>query len=117
VDIRPLASTSEAAARVLSREISAATLAIAECGGPPLMNIEQIGAAASPFDQRPLHVSGSGDFTVAGWAVDQQRAAAAQDVDIVIDQTPFPSRFGSDRSDVADYFKRPEYRKSGFTAV
>lgn len=51
-----------------------------------------------------------------GWAVDEQRESAAADVDVVVDQTPFPSGYGADRHDVAEYFKRPAYGTIGFEA-
>ena len=57
----------------------------------------------------PLHVAGSGSFKVSGWAVDQSREAAAAGVDVVSIKTPFPTLYGTDRGDVAAYFKRPEY--------
>jgi hypothetical protein len=88
-----------------------------ECGGQALMYIDRIGATKSPLKHRQLDVPGSGVFKVVGWAVDQQHASAAQDVDVVIDQTPFPSIYGSDRRDVAGALNRPEYYRSGFTAA
>jgi hypothetical protein len=116
VDIRSLAGANEAAMPALPARPMPATLAMPICNGQPLMNIELIGATRSPFDGSPIHVPGSGVFKVAGWAVDQPRATAAADVDVVIDQTPFPSFYGLDRSDVTAYFKRPTYLASGFTA-
>jgi hypothetical protein len=116
LDIRTLVGASNKAVVPLSLEPVAATVTMLACQGPPLMNIEQIGVTRSPFDGRPIHVPGSGWFKVTGWAVDQARASAATGVDVVIDRTPFPSLFGADRNDVADYFKRPSYTASGFMA-
>jgi hypothetical protein len=117
LEIRPLAGTSEAAARIPIAPLAAASLAIGKCSGQALANVDRIGTTTLPLKQNVLHVPGSGVFKVVGWAVDQQGASAAQDVDVVIDQKPFPSIYGSDRRDVADGLKRPEYYKSGFTAA
>lgn len=116
LDIRSLAGASEAATQPLPALPMPATLAMGVCNGQPLMNIERIGVATSPFNGRLIHIPGSGEFKVAGWAVDQQTASAADGVDVLIDQVPFPTIYGTDRGDVADYFRRPSYRASGFTA-
>ncbi len=87
------------------------------CTGQPLTYIDRIGSATAPFGEGPLHVDGSGELKISGWAVDQPMETAAGGVDILIDQVPFPTIYGTDRSDVVDYFKRPAYRASGFTVA
>jgi hypothetical protein len=57
-----------------------------------------------------------GEFKVSGWAVDHSHRAAATGVDIAIDRTIFPALYGGVRRDVANYFQRPEYEPTGFTA-
>src|SRR5262249_2620766 len=64
-----------------------------------------------------VHVAASGQFKISGWAVDHPRRSTASAVDVVIDRTPFPTAYGAPRDDVADYFQRPGYRASGFSAV
>jgi hypothetical protein len=93
------------------------TVALGRCNGQPLTNIERIGSNAAPFGDAPLHVAGSGELKVSGWAVDQIAHTASDGVDVLVDQTAFPTIYGADRGDVVDYFKRPEYRGSGFTAA
>ncbi len=115
LDIRSLADANTALASPRATEFVAATLAMGPCGGLPLMNIEQVGDVHSPFGG-VIRVSGSRGIKVTGWAVDQQSVAAASEVDIAIDGMPFPSIHGSERRDVADYFKRPAYVASGFVA-
>jgi hypothetical protein len=116
LDVRSLAGASETAGPKLSRRPIPATLAMGVCAGQPLMSIDQIGVTRAPFSGASIHVSGSGGFKVAGWAVDQPREAAAADVDVVIDQTPFQSLYGSDRGDVAGYYRLRTYLGSGFAA-
>jgi hypothetical protein len=116
-DIRSLAGAPEAAARPLSRGPTIATLAMGACGGQPLANIDRIGLNTAPFGGAPLHVAVSGELEISGWAVDQSSGTAAGGVDVLIDEAPFPTIYGTDRGDVVGYFKRPEYRGSGFTAA
>ena len=117
LDIRSLAGASEAAAPLLSTGPMLATLAMGACSGQPLTNIDRIGANTAPFGAAPLHVAGSGELKISGWAVDQSSQTATGGVDVLIDQVAFPTIYGTDRGDVVDYFKRPEYRGSGFTAA
>jgi hypothetical protein len=114
-DIRPLVGTSEALSVVDPSTDVAPTTSMKACGGRPAMNVDQIGAARSPFGPGPIHVPGKGEFRVSGWAVDQEMQAAAGGVDVVIDETPFRSIYGADRRDIVDYYKRPKYLESGFT--
>ena len=62
-------------------------------------------------------LDGSADIKVSGWAVDQNASAPAGGVDVVVDQVAFQTIYGRDRSDVAAYFKRPNYLQSGFLAA
>jgi len=55
--------------------------------------------------------------TISGWAVDQHAEKTAGGVFITInDRIDIPAIYGLDRPDVADYFKNPHYRFSGFSA-
>jgi phosphoglycerol transferase len=114
--ISAVADASKTPTAERSSELLPASLSMGPCPGQPRMIIDQIGAARAPFGAGPLHLPGSGEFRVSGWAVDQPSQTVAGGVDIVIDKTPFASIYGGDRPDVGDYFKNPEYRASGFTA-
>ena len=57
------------------------------------------------------------EFKVSGWAVDQHANTHAAGVDVVINQAAFQTIYGTDRNDVAAYFKRPDYLQSGFVAA
>ena len=107
---------SEARPVVTSTQPVPLTAKLAACDGPPLLNIEQIGAERSPFADRQIRLAGSRVSKVTGWAVDPQKESSAAGADVVVDRIPFPSLFGTDRSDVAAYFKRPVYSASGFAA-
>jgi hypothetical protein len=57
-------------------------------------------------------------ITITGWAVDKQASDAASAVFIIIDDvTRIPVIYGSDRPNVADYLKNPNFRFSGFMAT
>ena len=119
LDIRSLVRADEAAAPKLSMRSGPATLGMATCSGQSpadvyLMDVYQIGVTNAPFSGAPIHVPGSGGFKVVGWAVDRPRESTAADVDVVIDQTPFETIYGSDRGDVVAAFGRPAYLQSGF---
>ena len=86
------------------------------CEGQPLINIDRIGRATAPFGTAP-HVEGSDEVKVLGWAVDQQAGTRAAAVDVLVDQVPYQTIYGTDRSDVAAYFKRPDYLQAGFVAA
>ena len=118
LDIRPLKGAGSAAAiGNLAAPPTPATAIMAPCPGEPVLNIEEIGTATGPFLGRAIPVSVSGEFKVSGWAVDQPHRSAASDLDVVIDHTPFPTIYGGERPDVANYFKIPAYRASGFVAM
>jgi hypothetical protein len=56
------------------------------------------------------------DFLVVGWAIDDRHHTIAADVDVMVDDTPFPAFYGLDRLDVAKSLGTPDFRLSGFTA-
>jgi hypothetical protein len=118
LDIRRLAAAAVPGTSLLAKAASpsAATAGMAPCEGQPLIGIDRIGRATAPFGTPP-HLEGSDEFKVAGWAVDQQAGTRGAGVDVVVDQVPFPTIYGMDRSDVASYFKRPDYLQTGFVAA
>jgi hypothetical protein len=116
LDISALADGTKTSTGAGSTELVPATLSIDACEGGPLMIIDQIGAAHAPFGAGSVHVPGSGEFKIAGWAVDKPHRSAAGGVDIVVDRMLFPSTYGLTRDDVAKYFQRSEYRATGFVA-
>ena len=86
------------------------------CGSATPHNLEWIGGTSAPFTNTPIHVSRRDDFFVVGWAVDERARNVAADVDVLIDDRPYPSSYGIDRPDVSSYFAAPAYRGSGFRA-
>jgi phosphoglycerol transferase len=115
-DIRALASALGAAAPRLPIGPEVATASMRACGAEPLMAIDQIGANDGGVAGRAIRVNHGGDLRIRGWSVDRVHDSAAAGVDISVDEVPFPSIYGWDRVDVADYFKHPSYRYSGFVA-
>jgi phosphoglycerol transferase len=117
-DIRPLkgAGKASSALEALSAVPIPATVGMAACPGEPVSNIDQLATVTGPVWDKTPHISLRDEFRVLGWAIDQSAKSAAADVDIIIDGIPFPSLYGTDRSDVAESFKSPAYRGSGFTA-
>jgi hypothetical protein len=101
----------------------ALTLSLAPCGGPVTNvvkvedQVEQIGGSHSPFPATGARILSAGESRVSGWAIDHPNRAPADGVDVVIDKMLFPSTYGTHRSDVAEYFRRTDYRDTGFTAT
>jgi phosphoglycerol transferase len=115
-DIRALASALDAAAPRLPTELALATSGMRACGAEPLMALDQIGSFKGVVGPGLIRVDRSHGLRVGGWTVDQARESPAAGVDIALDDVPFPSIYGWDRVDVANHFKRPSYRNSGFIA-
>jgi hypothetical protein len=84
------------------------------CDGTTQFNLEWVGVFSGPFARQPLRVPYSGEFFVAGWAVDDPHHATAGDVDVVVGDTAYPAFYGLDRPDVAQHFGVPAYVGSGF---
>jgi phosphoglycerol transferase len=124
VDIRGRAADRSAAAATSSQPV-AMTLSMAACPPTPSLapmvsvadQVDQIGESRPPFGTGPARIRRSQDSKVSGWAVDGPRRAPAAAVDVVIDRIAFPTTYGIHRNDVAEYFKRPNYRDTGFAAV
>jgi phosphoglycerol transferase len=115
-DIRSFAGTAAAPVPRLQTQLAVASASIGQCGGPPVANIDQIGIARAPLLTSPS-VRGSRGFKVIGWAVDLASESTAAAVDLVVDQTAFPTFYGSDQPNVVEYLQRPAYFASGFTGV
>ena len=57
-------------------------------------------------------------MTIVGWAVDSRTGDVASAVFVNIDnRIDVPALYGIDRPDVAEYFKNPKYRFSGYVAT
>lgn len=52
-----------------------------------------------------------------GWCVDEQAKARAGGVYMLLDGRAYPAFYGTRRIDVAAFFRRPEYERSGFFRV
>lgn len=76
--------------------------------------VDEVADTKNPSERSSVPVSGTGEFKVAGWAVDAPAQSVAGGVDIIIDNTPIAAAYGIARQDVADASKTPSYRDSGF---
>ena len=79
--------------------------------------VDQIGESRAPWGAGAAQIRRSQDSKVSGWAVDAPRRSPAAGVDVVIDRMVFPTTYGTHRNDVAQYFRQPNYRDTGFTAT
>ena len=116
LDIRALSGTLGATAPRLPTAAVLATAGMRPCGTQPLMALDQVGPTRAAGVAGPVRTDRARGLKIAGWAVDQSRASLAAGVDVVLDQVPFPTMYGLERADVAQYFKQPQYRQSGFMA-
>jgi hypothetical protein len=122
VDLRGLAASTTA---VSPLEPVALTLSMKPCPPPPSLapmvsvvdQVEQIGESRAPWSKAAAQIRRSRDAKVSGWAVDGPSRSAAAGVDVVVDRMVFPTTYGTHRNDVAEYFRQPKYRDTGFTAT
>jgi len=65
-----------------------------------------------------VQLSNEETMTIKGWAVDKQANSTASAVFITIDGgTDIPTLYGLDRQDVANNYKNPNFRFSGYVAM
>jgi len=114
-DIRALAQRGGPVAP-LGAQPAAATRGMSACPEEATVSVDRIDTETAPFAGRTVRLSLDDGLHVIGWAVDAKRALPASAVDVAIDDVPFPAFYGSDRTDVAQYFQRPGYFASGFGA-
>jgi hypothetical protein len=84
-----------------------------------LFFLDAINEIRAPQRDVPIVVNASKQQTVTlvGWAVDKQANGAASAVFITVDgKLDIPALYGLDREDVANAFKNPNFRYSGFVA-
>jgi hypothetical protein len=79
--------------------------------------VDEIGESRPPWGALGAQVRGAQEWKISGWAVDAPSRAPAAGVDVVIDRMVFATTYGTHRGDVAQYFKRPNYRDTGFAAI
>ena len=83
--------------------------------GQPLYYVDWLGDVELPIGKKqPITVKRSAQLLLSGYALDQQKKTTAGGVDVSLDGVPYEASFGADRPDVAQYYKTPEYRNSGF---
>jgi hypothetical protein len=69
---------------------------------------------ASPIAKQPVQISGDSPIVFSGWAIDEEKKMTAAGVDITIDGYPYGAIYGNARGDVAEHFKMPDCKNSGF---
>jgi hypothetical protein len=84
---------------------------------PPLFNIDNLGAEGQRLTASAQEVRLGTPVYVSGWAIDRKNNALAAGVDVFLDDTAYPARYGTERADVGAYFKNPRYNSAGFTAI
>ncbi|HEY5705804.1 MAG TPA: class I SAM-dependent methyltransferase [Terrimicrobiaceae bacterium] len=101
---------------VLSKIASASVAAagLPRSAGCAFHNLDRINALSQPFALSDVRVTAGQDLIVEGWAFDANANALAASVEVVVDGIPYEASYGLERRDVADYFNRPGYLRSGF---
>lgn len=108
----PQASTSVTApAPAAPAAASAGLVKRAEMAG---FSLDVINDQKDPVN-KPATISAAGPVTFSGFGFDPVAKAPAAAVDIVVDGVAYPTSYGHQRKDVADYFKTPALENSGFT--
>jgi len=77
-------------------------------------NFDSLGPVSYPAAQKTITLPGDSEISVSGWALDASKKGPAGAVDVVLDGNPYSANYGTDRTDVAAHFNRPDYTKSGF---
>ena len=79
-------------------------------------SLDVINDAKDPVNT-PARISAAGPVTLTGFGFDPVAKTPGAAVDIVIDGVAYPTSYGHQRKDVADYFKTPALENSGFTVT
>jgi len=79
-----------------------------------LYYIDTINGLVINQQKQPIPLSTDKNLIVSGWAVDEKAKDVSGGVLIDIDGKLYPSTYGTDRPDVADAYKTPSYKNSGF---
>lgn len=116
LDIRALAGSAAAARPRLSTQPVLASTSIGPCGRAVPASFDWIGGTRVPL-AATVPLSGADGFKITGWAVDEPNNSPAAAVDLLVDDTAFPTFYGSDRADVARYFGQPTYFATGFLTM
>jgi hypothetical protein len=83
----------------------------------PKYHLDRIGAENNPDPKKTVQVAADSSIMFMGWAIDDTTKQLPGGVDIAIDQSVYSAHAGTNRSDVADYFKRPELATAGFELI
>jgi len=81
---------------------------------PAMVRVDRFGSVNNPAPQKSFQIAGDGAVLIMGWAVDETAKKLAGGIDVVIDQAVYSAKTGISRTDVADYYKRPDYTLSGY---
>jgi hypothetical protein len=77
-------------------------------------SIDSIGAAADPLSHQPAVTPAGQPTMVQGFGFDPAAKAPGKGLDVVVDGKLYGATYGTDRPDVAAYFKTPGLAKVGF---
>jgi hypothetical protein len=80
----------------------------------PFYNFDSLGPVNYPATQKNIQLQSDSEIVISGWALDASKNSTAGAVDVVIDGVPYAAQYGTERRDVAEHYKRPDYAKSGF---
>lgn len=112
LDIRSL--TGQASVTPLPTRPGPMTVGLGACSGQTPVYLDQIGRVRGPFPATAIEVRRSRPLKISGWGVDQPAGTAAAGIDVVVNETSFPTFYGLDRVDVSNSLGRIGYRQSGF---
>ena len=87
---------------------------LTRANGDAVFNLEYLGAVESPIAKQPVELPADFPVVFSGWAIDEENKKAAAGVDVAVDGYPYGAAYGSSRADVAEHFKMPDSKNSGF---
>ena len=81
---------------------------------PAMVRLDRFGTVTNPAPQKPFQIAADSSPLIMGWAIDETAKKLAGGIEVVLDQNPYIARTGVSRTDVAEYYKQPDYTLSGF---
>jgi hypothetical protein len=90
---------------------------VAKLPPQPTYHVDRFGPANNPAPQKSFEIAGDTSVLIMGWAIDGAAKKLPGGIEVLLDQAPFAAHTGVNRTDVADFFKRPDYAMAGFELI
>lgn len=110
---RPAAGPAPAASAEAPTLAPPASVGLARRPEMAVFSLDMINQAPDPLNN-PAKIKSGVPTTFSGFGFDPVARTAGKAIDIVVDGVPYGTTYGSERQDVAGYYKTEAVRPSGF---